>query len=149
MKHYESSAKITLYATRAEAGLICLLLLCFPVLVERYHQHFRPLAESERAAILYGFYACSGAVLLAMYHMDRLLCNILRADLFTGRNVRHIRFVRWCCLAVSIICLCASFGFPSLLFLSCIMAFLCLVVTVVGQVMKAAVELREENDLTI
>ena len=149
MKHYETSAKITLYATRGVAALITALLFCFPVLVERYHQHFRPLADSERTAIIYGFYACSVAVLLAMYHMDRLLRNILTAQLFTTKNVTHIRFVRWCCLAVSLICLCAAFGFPSLFFLSAIMAFLSLVVTVVGQVMKAAVELREENDLTI
>ena len=36
-----------------------------------------------------------------------------------------------------------------MIFISTIMAFLALVVTVVGQVMKAAVELREENDLTV
>ena len=149
MKHYETSAKITLYATRGVAVLITALLFCFPVLVERYHQHFRPLLDSERTAIIYGFYACSVAVLLAMYHMDRLLRNILMTQLFTTKNVSHIRSVRWCCLAVSLICLCAAFGFPSLFFLSAIMAFLSLVVTVVGQVMKAAVEIREENDLTI
>ena len=149
MKHYQYSATVTLWASRVVAVLIAVFLIFFPRMVESYHQNFRPLANSERYALLGAFYLSAVAVEIAMYHMDRLLCNILRADLFTGRNVRHIRFVRWCCLAVSIICLCASFGFPSLLFLSCIMAFLCLVVTVVGQVMKAAVELREENDLTI
>lgn len=149
MKHYETSARVTLWATRIVAALITILLLCFPILVEHYHQHFRPLADSERTAIIGAFYVCSVAVLLAMWHMDRLLCNILRTQLFTAKNVDHIRAVRWCCLAVSLICLCAAFGFPSLIFLSTIMAFLCLVVTVVGQVMKAAVEIREENDLTV
>ena len=86
---------------------------------------------------------------LAMFHMDRLLRNILRADLFSWENVSHIRMVRWCCFGVSLVCLGAAFGFPSMFFLSLIMAFLALVITVVGQVMKAAVELREENDLTV
>lgn len=149
MKHYETSARITLYASRAVAVLITVLLLCFPVLVERYHQHFRPLLDSERTAILSAFYVCAVPVLLAMFHMDKLLRNILRANLFTTENVSHIRTVRWCCMAVSLICLGAAFGFPSMIFLSTIMAFLGLVVTVVGQVMKAAVEIREENDLTV
>ncbi len=149
MCSYRFSAKVTLYATRAVAVLMGVLLFCFPVLVERYHQRFRPLLASERTAILLGFYACSGAVLAALWNMDRLLGNILRENLFTLENVGHIRGVRWCCLAVSVICLAAAFGFPSLLFLSLIMAFLCLVVTVVGQVLKAAVTIREENDLTV
>lgn len=149
MKHYQTSARITQYAVRFLAVLMLVLLACFPVLVERYHQHFRPLYQSERIAIIAGFYTCAGAVLLALWHMERLLGNILKTKLFTTQNVSHIRVVRWCCLFVSLVCLCAAFGFPSLLFLSTIMAFLSLVVTVVGQVMKAAVEIREENDLTI
>lgn len=149
MKHYETSSRVTLYATRAVAAVMVALLLCFPLLVEQYHQHFRPLLGTERTAIVGAFYACAVPVLLALRHMDRLLRCILRTQLFTAENVGHIRTVRWCCLAVSMICLCAAFGFPPLIFLSTIMAFLSLVVTVVGQVMSAAVEIREENDLTV
>ena len=149
MKPYAFSARVTLYACRVVAVVMVVLLFSFPMLVERYHQHFRPLLESERTAIIAGFYACSAPVLLALWNMERLLCNILKAQLFITKNVSHIRCVRWCCISVSLICLCAAFGFPSLIFLSIIMAFLSLVVTVVGQVMKAGVELREENDLTV
>lgn len=149
MKHYVFSAKVTLWASRGVAALIAFFLIFFPGMVESYHQNFRPLADAERYALLGAFYASAVAVELAMFHMDRLLCNILRAELFTAENVSHIRHVRWCCFAVSVICLFAFFGFPSMIFISTIMAFLALVVTVVGQVMKAAVELREENELTI
>lgn len=149
MKQYETSARITRYAGRAVAVMMGILLPCFPMLVEQYHQYLRPLLDTERTAILGGFYVCALAVFPALWHMDRLLTNILRAELFTTENVSHIRSVRWCCLAVSLICLCAAVGFPALILLSVIMAFLCLAVTVVGQVMKAAVILREENDLTI
>ena len=149
MKHYVFSAKVTLWASRFVAALIAALLIFFPGMVESYHQNFRPLYDSERYALLGAFYLSAVAVELAMFHMDKLLCNILRAELFTGANVHHIRMVRWCCFAVSVICLFAFFGFPSMIFISTIMAFLALVVTVVGQVMKAAVEIREENDLTV
>ena len=149
MKRYHFSATVTRWASRAVAVLIAVFLVFFPRMVESYHVHFRPLYDSERYALLGAFYLSAVAVEIAMYHMDRLLGNILRAELFTAENVSHIRHVRWCCFAVSLICLFAFFGFPSMIFISTIMAFLALVVTVVGQVMKAAVELREENDLTI
>ena len=149
MKHYVFSAKVTLSASRFVAALIAFFLIFFPGMVESYHQDFRPLSDSERYALLGAFYLSAVAVELAMYHMDRLLRNILRAELFTSENVSHIRYVRWCCFWVSVVCLFAFFGFPSMIFISTIMAFLALVVTVGGQVMKAAVELREESDLTI
>ena len=149
MKHYVFSAKVTLFASRFVAALIAFFLIFFPGMVESYHQDFRPLSDSERYALLGAFYLSAVAVELSMYHMDRLLRNILRGSLFTSENVSHIRYVRWCCFWVSVVCLFAFFGFPSMIFISTIMAFLALVVTVVDQVMKAAVELREESDLTI
>ena len=149
MKHYQYSATVTLWASRVVAVLIAVFLIFFPRMVESYHQNFRPLSNSERYALLGAFYLSAVAVEIAMFHMVRLLRNILRAELFTRENVSHIRCVRWCCFWVSLVCLFAFFGFPSMIFISTIMAFLALVVTVVGQVMKAAVELREENDLTI
>ena len=52
-------------------------------------------------------------------------------------------------LAVALICLPAAVFYPPLVFMAVIMAFLALVVNVVGSVMNAAVAIREENDLTI
>lgn len=149
MKHYEKSARVTLYATRFVLAVVAVLLLCFPILVERYHRHFRALTGAERTAIIAGFYCCSGWIMMALLKMDTLLRNILAKKLFVEENVKCIRGMCGCCVAVSVICLGASFGFPSLLFLSVIMAFLSMVVSVVCQVMRAAVELREETDLTI
>ena len=149
MKSYQTSVKLTRFATWGIALLMAVLLFLFPALVEFYHREFRPLDDATRMSVLRAFYCCAAAVLFALWHMDRLLRNISRAELFTTENVRHIRTIRWCCLAVSMLCLTAAAGFPSLLFASAIMIFLCLVVTVVGQVMASAVELREENDLTV
>ena len=63
--------------------------------------------------------------------------------------MRRIRRIRWCCAWVGLVCLAAGILYPPLLFLAVIMAFLALVVSVVKNVMAAAVELREEHDLTI
>jgi hypothetical protein len=149
MKSYEKTARWTLYATRFVFVVLVLLLLFFPALVERYHRHFRALSDVERTALIAGFYACSGWIMVALLKMDRLLRNIIARVLFVEENVKCIHSICVCCLAVSLICLCAGFGFPSLIFLSIIMAFLSMVVSVVCQVMRSAVELREETELTI
>ena len=149
MCNYKFSSRVTLYCTRIAGAVLLILLCCFPVLLEEYHLHLRFLLEQERTAITAGFYVCAVAVIPALWNMDRLLCNILQNQLFTMENVQHIRAVRWCCLAVCVVCFAAGFGFRALFFLSAMMGFLFLVVTVVGQVLKAAVAIQEENDLTV
>ena len=85
----------------------------------------------------------------ALWSMDALLRSILKGRVFVRENVRAIRRVCWCCGLVALITAVTSLVYLPLLFLSVIMAFLCLTVSVVCGVMDAAVTIREENDLTI
>lgn len=149
MNTYQKSGKITLYACRTVAVLILMLLPTFPLLIELYHKHISPFDESGQTALLVAFYLSVPAALAALWYMSKLLRNILGDLLFVTENVCHIRKVRWCCLEVSLACFATAWWLPSLMLISGIMAFLCLVVTVIGQVMKAGVEIREENDLTV
>ncbi len=149
MCDYKLSSRVTLYVTRGVFALVGLLILGLPWVLEQYHLHFRPLEDTVRRAVLVGFYVSTLAILPALWNMDRLLRNILQEQVFVAKNVAHVRVVRWCCLAVSIICLAVAFDIPAMVFLSVIMGFLFLAVTVVGQLLKAAVALQEENDLTI
>jgi len=142
------SAKLTLLVNRAIAVALAVLVAAMPRLLQWY-QDVRPLGPQGEIAILIAFYCCVPAVALALWELDRILRNILDEQVFVRRNVRSIRIVRWCCLAVALICLPAEFFYPPLMFMVVIMLFLTLVVSVVASVMKAAVEIREENDLTI
>lgn len=149
MRSYTVSARITRCACRGVAGIVAVLLPLFYGMLQLYSQHVLPLPQRVIVALTVAFYLCAPGALLALWHMDRLLTNILGGQLFVMENVRKIRIVRWCCLEVSLVCVAAGFGFYALFFVGLIMAFLCLTVTVVGQVMKAGVEIREENDLTV
>ena len=142
------SAKLSLWAGRFLALILAALVFLMPRLLDWY-QTLRPLGPHGAAAIVIGFYCCVPAVGLALWNLDRLLRNILRAQVFTGGNVRCISHVRWCCLAVGVICLPAAYFYPPLIFMVIIMAFLTLVISVLRSVMAAAVEIREENDLTV
>lgn len=144
----QSSARATLWCTRFLLGAIVVLLAVFPRLLDWY-QRLRDLGPYGAGAILVGFYVCAPAVLYALWRIDRLLVNILAKQVFTRDNVRFIRCIQWCCAWVSLVCFPAAWFYPPLVFLAVIMAFLALVVSVVKNVMAAAVALREEQDLTV
>ena len=139
---------ITLWVNRAVALLIVVLFPTFPMLLNWY-DGLRSLVGTAHTALLIAFYICAVITLLALWNMDGLLRSILREQIFTEKNVRHISTVRWCCAAISLICIPAAVFYMPLIFMVVIMAFLALIVTVLVRVMRAAVELREENDLTI
>lgn len=147
MKH-ETSAVVTLWANRVIALILFGLLFALPALLNWYCT-IRFLTEVEQTAITIAFYCCAAVTMNALWRMDCLLRNILKQQVFITANVNHLRNVRWCCFAVSLICLPAAFIYYPLIFMVVIMAFLSLMVNVVCQVMKAAVAIREENDLTI
>ena len=148
MKNITLTSKITLWVNRLIALIVAGLIPGLPFLL-RWYYNFRHLTKWEHWAILIAFYCCTVLVAIALYNMDHLLRNIIENIVFTFENVRHISRVRWCCGGVSLICLPAALIYYPLCFMVIIMAFLCLVVSVVVQVMAAAVFIREENDLTI
>lgn len=78
-----------------------------------------------------------------------LLLNVRKGDVFTSRAVSLIRGVSWCCLA-----LCVPFGFLGIYFqlawLVCFLAvFLGLSLRVCKNAFEEAVEIKQENDLTV
>ena len=141
-------AHVTQWVNRFICLLLCAFVATLPLLL-RWYAGFRPLTESARYAILLAFYPCAIAAALALVQIDRLLAAILQGQIFISKNVSRIRAIRWCCAAISLVCLPATFFYMPLGFMVVIMAFLALVITVLVRVMAAAVEIREENDLTI
>lgn len=148
MKVKARSALVTLWANRLVMLLLGMLLFLMPVCVDWYSRH-RLIPRSGLTAILVGFYCCAPFIAAALVMIEQLLRNILSAQVFIRKNVLLIRRVRWCCLAISVMCIPAACFYVPLIFVTVIMAFLWLVVSVVADVMASAVTLREENDLTI
>lgn len=142
------STKITLWIGRLTGLLlVAMIFLLFPVM-DWYGKHW-DIPEESRWVVAGAYYLCVPAIFTALWSVDRLLCRILRQEVFTVENVACIRRIRWCCAAVGIVCLPAGHWFTPLYFLGVMMLFLAFIVSVVKNVMAAAVELREENDLTV
>ena len=144
-----SAAKATLFFNRFLAAIMVGLIFGMPALLEWYVTLRPAMNDSARQALTWGFYGCAPAVFFALWELDRMLRAILNRQVFIWRNVRSISRVRWCCLAVSLICLPAACYYTPIIFMSIIMFFLTLILSVLANVMAAAVEIREENDLTV
>ena len=148
MMNTKKSALVTLWANRFVMALLITLVFAMPALL-RWYQSFRPLGLHGAAAVFFGFYLCVIPVGRALWKMEKLLTQIRKGQVFVPGNVFLIRSVRNCSLAVAGICGIAGCFYQPLLFLFVIMGFLTLVLSVVTNVIAAAVEIREENDLTV
>lgn len=148
MKKKYNGALVTLWVNRVIALTVAAMVFLLPMVIDWYCT-FRVLTPVERTAIIIAFYCCTVFIGTALWNIDRLLAQIVKGQVFTRQNVRRIRGIGWCCGAVSLICVPASFAYMPLIFMLIVMAFLCLVVSVVASVMDAAVTIREENDLTV
>ena len=144
-----SAAKATLFFNRFLAAVMVGLIFFLPSFLDWYVTLRPAMRETARLALVWGFYCCAPAVFFALWELDRMLRAILGSRVFIWPNVRSISRVRWCCLAVSLICLPAAVCYPPIMFMSIIMFFLTLILSVLANVMAAAVEIREENDLTV
>ena len=144
-----SAAKATLFFNRFLALVMVALVFVLPAFLDWYVTLRPDMRETARQALVWGFYCCAPAVFFALWELERLLRAILGSRVFIWPNVRSISRVRWCCLAVSLICLSAACFYPPIMFMCIIMFFLTLILSVLASVMAAAVEIREENDLTV
>lgn len=142
------SAKLSLIANRLIALVLVLLMILMPSLLNWYSCQ-RPLGLSASLAIAVAFYFCCVPVGAALWDLDRILRNILASRVFVRQNVRIIRRIRWYCMATGLICLPASVFYSPLIFVVVIMGFLSLVISVLSSIMHTAVEIWEENALTI
>ena len=144
----ELSAKCTKWCCRILALVVIVMIFAFPTVLG-WFRILRQLTDTACTVVMAGFYLCVPVVLYALWTMDRLVGNILIKQVFVAENVCYIRRIRWCCAGVSGLCIVPAWFYPPLWLMVVIMAFLALVVSLVKNIMAAAVELREENDLTI
>ena len=100
-------------------------------------------------SVLYTFYLCSIPAAVALFCLGRLLYNILKGHIFEVGNLKLLRALSWCCMAVAVITLAATHHFIPFFLVSVAMIFMFLIIRVVGICMRAGTELKEENNLTI
>ena len=69
--------------------------------------------------------------------------------MFINQKATLLRAVSWCCFAISLITFVGAFFYMPFGFIALAGGFVGMMLRVLKNVMQSAVELREENDLTI
>ena len=141
-------ATVALWVSRCIGVLVIGLIFFLPAIVD-WSCSFRMLTDEDQTVITACCIACVIVICGALWNVDRILTDVLAGQVFTRKNALRIRRIVWCCGGVSLISAVAAFAYMPLIFLVIIMAFLCLMVSVMAGVMDAAVAIREENDLTV
>lgn len=102
-----------------------------------------------RTAIILCFYPSAVLGLTALASLVLLLRNIMKNEMFCRGNVLILQIISICCFIVAVLTFAGGFFWFPFFVLSFSSGFMGLIIRVVKNVMQKAVELREENDLTI
>ena len=95
------------------------------------------------------FYPSAIFAYITLYSLIRLLFNIKNQKIFIVQNVNYLRRISWCCFSVALITFIGGIFYIPFCFIAVAAAFVGLMLRIVKNVMQNAVEINEENQLTI
>lgn len=140
------SAKLTKIATIL---LSVFLAACMVGIIPLLRWYLGAVVFPKMWALIICFYICCPAAWLAIALVIDLVNHILKDEVFTKRTVKDIRYLSWCCLFVAVVCVVGGW-FSPYLFVFCVgSAFMTAILHVLKNVFERAVEIKEENDLTV
>ena len=153
MWNRKSSVTLSLVVCLIMTALLTAAVCLGPWVVDRWFGAYRgwnPASIGYMLTLFVStFYPCAVFAYGALYNLVRLLLNIRRDDTFVPRNVVYLRRISWCCFIVAgITAVSCAFYLPYAM-VAIAAAFAGLMLRVVKNVMQSAVEIREENELTI
>ena len=142
------SVLVSSICTKIVIGIVICTAFAAPFLVKNYISYTMK-DPHVIAPLIATIYACAVPGLIALFSLDRLLANIKKKDVFTEKNVKHLRLISWCSFAVSIILFVSGFYYLLFLLIAVAAAFFGLILRVVKNVIEHAVMIKNENDFTI
>lgn len=159
MNSKERSVFLTQLIVRACYVLLAAAVIVLPIMFKTYNAPDKINMISELGKYVLGpFYAMVPAGYVALVCIDKLLMNIKKDIVFDKKNVKLLRIISWSCFYAAAVCIVAfvlvwltfSYGVGiGLILLTAGAGFMGLVVRVVKNVFEAAIEIKDENDLTI
>ena len=151
----KKSVSISIIVCIAVAVLLGILIFLGPWIFELYMTSYRGfLPEGEELKTInktfaFCFYPSAVFAGVILYSLLKLLFNIKKGDTFIRANVTYLRIVSWCCFIIAIITLIGGFFYMPFMYIAAAGGFLGMLLRVLKNVMQSAVEIAEENQLTI
>ena len=85
----------------------------------------------------------------SLYCLYRLLRNISNKEVFINENIKYLRLLSWFCFMVSFVCLLATSYYLPFILVTLGSSFLALILRIIKNVFAEAIEIKNENDVTI
>ena len=155
MNRNRFSINLSLTVLSVVSLALAVLLIFGPKLFEMYMVSYRGFdVNGEAFSMLkkvFGicFYSSSVFSGIILYSLFKLLFNIKKGEVFIMRNALYLRLVSWCCFIIAAITLVGGIFYMPLLFVSAAGIFTGVLLRVLKNVMYSAVEIKQDNDLTI
>lgn len=105
--------------------------------------------QALKAVLITVCYCCLPFAAAALLTLRLLLKNILKSEVFVSQNVKFLRILSWCCVAVALIALASGYFYLPFYIVGTAAGFFALILRVIKNVFCAAIEIKNENELTI
>lgn len=155
MINSKTSVKTSICVCIALSVLLFIFVIFGIQIFELYMTAYRGFSATGEAIVMLKktfclcFYPCAIFAAVILYSLLNLLFNIKNERIFITQNVKYLRTVSWCCFAIATITFIGGFFYMPFMFIAAAGGFAGVLLRVFKNVMQSAVELREENDLTI
>lgn len=154
MKKRRIASTVSLGVCIASAVLLLAWLFTFPRFFGWFYLAYHgivenPYTQSVMRRVIVAFYGCAPFAAASLYCLIRLLLNIRQDRVFIGKNVRYVRLVSLFCYAVAAITLVTGLRYFPLLIITFATFTVGTLLLVMKDLLRSAVELKEENELTI
>lgn len=147
MNKNKRSIIFSLIFTGVFTALLFFLTFTCPFTVRALCEYFNRMRLWKFLVII--AYAAVPAGWGAIYCLFRLLLNIRNDIVFDKKNVKLLTVLSWLCIYVGMISAVATYEFVVFAVISLSAFFVGLIVRVVKGIISKAIEIKEENELTI
>ena len=158
----ESRIKSVLFFTKA--ATIVMMCMCAAALIFSYYicvfgwaidvkgaaRALNIIPEKPAFAIFMGiYYICIGFAIVILVGVWKLLKNLSADEVFFRKNTKLLDIITLGCAGIAVFCFLCGLILPSIVFIGFVGLFMGLIVQCVKVLMDKAIDIREENDLTI
>ncbi len=154
----KKSTSLCQFAIRLCYFLLLGAVIAFPFLmrVKEGNPLFFVMIATHGKYLIYPFYAVVPAGYAALICLDKIMGNILKDIVFDKKNTKLLDTICYCCLYAAAVGLISYIiialiykSIETVILLAMGEAFVALVIRVVRNVIKKAIEIKEDNDLVV
>ena len=158
MKYSDKTTGLTQFAVRTCYVLLALSVIAFPFLMkaDEGDYYFFVMIAVHGKYLIVPFYIVVPLGYVALVCLDKILTNLKGDIVFDVSNIKYLNIITYCCLLASLVGILSYIiialkykSIETVILLAFGEAFMALVVRVVRNVFKKAIDIKEENDLTI